>query len=283
MLARTQDLLNQAMRHDRPYGVLALNVIGLEHAEAIVAGAEAERSPVVLQISQNAVRYRGAIEPLALACLHMAKTASVPVALHLDHATTDDLCEQAANLGFSSIMFDASASTEDDNVRITSGKVAWAHARGISIEGELGIVGGKNGTVTSADRMTDPDHAQRYVEATGIDMLAIAIGSEHGMTGRHASLDLDRLDRIRRSVDLPLVLHGSSGIPDDMLTDAVRCGITKVNLATQLNAAFTAAVRRYLDEQPSAVDPRKYGEVGRAAMIEVVRDRCRLVGSSNRS
>lgn len=280
MLIPTQHLLDQAMRHDPPYGVLALNVIGLEHAEAIVAAAEAEHSPVILQISQNAIRYRGAIEPLGRACQELARASTVPVALHLDHATTDDLCERAAELGFSSIMFDASAATEDENIRLTAQKVEWAHRHDVTIEGELGIVGGKDGIVTSTQGLTDPDAARHYVDATGIDALAVAIGTEHGMTQRRASLDLDRLDRIRRVVAVPLVLHGSSGVPDETLAEAVSRGITKVNLATQLNSAYTAAIRECLDQDRAVVDPRIYGATGRTAMTELVRHRCRLVGSS---
>jgi fructose-bisphosphate aldolase class II len=280
MLRRTQHLLDQAMRHDPPYGVLALNVIGLEHAEAIVAAAEAEQSPVILQISQNAIRFRGAVEPLGRACHELAQAATVPIALHLDHATTNDLCERAAKLGFSSIMFDASAASETENIRLTAQKVAWTHQHNITLEGELGIVGGKDGVVTSSQGLTDPDAARHYVDATGIDALAVAIGTEHGMTQRRAALDLDRLDRIRRAVDLPLVLHGSSGVPDEMLAEAVRRGITKVNLATQLNSAYTAAVRECLAQDRTVVDPRIYGAAGRTAMMELVRDRCRLVGSS---
>jgi fructose-bisphosphate aldolase class II len=280
MLTPTQHLLNQAMHHDPPYGVLALNVIGLEHAEAIVAAAEAEQSPVILQISQNAIRYRGALEPLGRACHELAQAATVPVALHLDHATTDDLCERAANLGFSSIMFDASAATEDDNIRLTAQKVKWAHQRDVTIEGELGIVGGKDGIVTSVQGLTDPASASHYADATGIDALAVAIGTEHGMTQRRATLDLARLDRIRRAVAVPLVLHGSSGVPDEILAEAVRRGITKVNLATQLNSAYTAAVRECLSQDRAVVDPRIYGAAGRTAMMQLVRDRCRLVGSS---
>lgn len=284
MIARTQELLLTAMRADPPYGVVAFNVIGLEHAEAIVAGAEVERAPVILQVSQNAVRYRqGRIEPLAAACRELARAARVPVALHLDHATTHGLCVRAADAGVSSIMFDASTDEHDRNIARTAAEAAWAHANGVSIEGELGVVGGKEGIVSMAETMTDPEEAVRYVAATGIDALAIAVGTEHGMTERRASLDLERIAAIRARVDVPLVLHGSSGVPAEVLAAAVRCGITKVNMATQLNAAFTGAVRAYLEAHPDATDPRRYGEPGRAAIADVVRETLRLVGATGQA
>jgi fructose-bisphosphate aldolase class II len=284
MLVHTLDLLHAAMRSTPRYGVLAFNVIGLEHAEAIIEGAEAEASPVILQISQNAIRYRnGAIEPIAAACREMAKNARVPVALHLDHATTHDLCMRAQACGFNSFMFDASALPWEENLALTTSEADWAHEQDLSLEGELGIVGGKDGAVTSLEGMTDPDAAAAYVAATGVDALAVAVGTEHGMTEQVASLDLDRIAALHAAVDIPLVLHGSSGVPADMLREAVRRGITKVNVATQLNAAFTGAIRTYLEEHADVTDPRAYGQVGRAAIVDVVRAYMQMVGSSGRA
>jgi fructose-bisphosphate aldolase, class II len=280
MLARTQDLLEAAMRATPPHGVVAFNVIGLEHAEAIVEGAEAERAPVILQVSQNAIHYRGAVEPIAAACRALAATVSIPVALHLDHATTHELCMRAADAGFSSIMFDASAASHERNIALTAAEVAWSHASGISVEGELGVVGGKEGAVTTVAGMTDPAEAAAYVAATGVDALAVAVGTEHGMTERRAALDLERIAAIRAAVDVPLVLHGSSGVPPEALGEAVRRGITKVNMATQLNQAFTGAIRVYLREHRDATDPRTYGDAGRDAIRDVVRSTIRTVGAA---
>jgi fructose-bisphosphate aldolase class II len=283
MLARTQDLLEAAMRSYPRYGVLAFNVIGLEHAEAIVQGAEAERAPVILQISQNAVRYRiGTLEPLVAACRELAIASSAPVALHLDHATTHALCERAAGAGMSSIMFDASSASHQRNIEITATEVRWAHGLGLAIEGELGIVGGKDGAVTSLAGMTDPQAAASYVAATGVDSIAVAVGTEHGMTEQVVALDFGRISDLREAVNVPLVLHGSSGVPDEALVEAVQRGIVKVNLATQLNVAFTGAIRRYLNDNTQVTDPRAYGAVGRAAIEEVVRAKCRLLGASDR-
>ncbi len=283
MLARTHDMLKTAMQSNPPYGVLAFNVIGLEHAEAIILGSEAERAPVILQISQNAIRYRlDALEPITAACRELAQATSVPVALHLDHATTHDLCVRAAASGMSSVMFDASTSSHERNIKRTAEETRWAHAHGLSIEGELGIVGGKDGAVTSPDGMTDPAAAAVYVVETGVDSLAVAVGSRHGMTEQSVELDFDRISAIRDAVTIPLVLHGSSGISDMALLEAVQRGVTKVNMATQLNMAFTDAVRRFLDHNALATDPRRYGEVGRTAIVDVVRAKCRLVGASGR-
>jgi len=283
MIVPTQSLLTVAMQAPEPYGVLALNVIGLEHAEAIIAAAETESSPVILQVSQNAIRYRGAVAPLAAACREMAKAATVPVALHFDHATTRESFDQAASNGFSSVMFDAAAATEEANIQHTAMIVEVAHAQGLTVEGEIGIVGGKDGVVTTDSGLTDPATASRFVSATGIDALAVAIGTEHGMTERRALLDFPRLDQIRAAVDIPLVLHGSSGVPDHHIAEAIRRGITKVNIATQLNIAMTSAIREHLRGNPEVTDPRVYGKEARRAMIELVRAKCQVVGSSGRA
>jgi fructose-bisphosphate aldolase, class II len=281
MLARTLDLLHVARNASPRHGVLAFNVIGLEHAAAIVEGAELERSPAILQISQNTVRHwGGAIGPLASACRELATGASVPIAIHLDHATEEDLCDAAVRSGVSSVMFDASAESWEENVRQTACMATWAHARGIGIEGEIGIVGGKDGVRTTADGFTDPDEAAAFVAATGVDALAVAVGTEHGMVEQVAALDLDRISALFAAVDVPLVLHGSSGVPAEVLREAVQRGITKVNVATQLNVAYTRTVRAVLAGDPTLTDPRKYTTPARAAIVDVVRGACRLVGSS---
>ncbi len=284
MLVRTQDLLVAAMEAPNPYGVLAFNVIGLEHAEAIVCGAEAERSPVILQLSENAIRYRmGALEPITAACRELAVTARVPVALHLDHATSHGICVRAVNAGMSSIMFDASALAFRSNIEATFREASWAHDAGLTIEGELGIVGGKGGSVSMAEQMTDPREAVEYVRKTTVDSLAVAVGTKHGMTSRSATLDFQRIEALCSAVEVPLVLHGSSGVADQDLAEAVHRGIVKINIATQINVAFTEAIRRYLAEDAHVTDPRQYGEVGRAAITGVVRSKLHLVGAAGKA
>ncbi len=194
-------------------GVGAFNVIGIEHAEAIVAGAEAAGAPVVLAISQNCVAYHGALEPIAAAVLAIAGAAAVPVAVHLDHATGEDLVRAAAAAGIGSVMYDASALPYPDNVAATARVARWCHDRGMWTEAELGEIGGKDG-VHSARARTKPDEAAAYAAATGVDALAVAVGSSHAMLTRDAVLDLDLIARIHQAVPVPLVLHGSSGVPD---------------------------------------------------------------------
>jgi fructose-bisphosphate aldolase, class II len=250
-------------------GAGAFNVIGIEHAEGIVAGAEAAGSPVILQLSENCVAYHGALEPIGRVLLAIAAAAAVPVAAHLDHATSAELVMSAAGLGFGSVMYDASAMRYADNVEATAAVAAWCHEREVWIEAELGEVGGKDGVHAPGAR-TRPDEAAAFVAATGADALAVAVGSSHAMVSRDAVLDLDLIASLRAAVPVPLVLHGSSGVPDDMLSAAVTAGLTKINIATQLNKVFTAAVRGRLAGDAAVVDPRRYLQAGRAAVTAEV-------------
>ncbi|MFD7437944.1 class II fructose-bisphosphate aldolase [Streptomyces sp. NPDC059861] len=255
--------------------VAAFNIITLEHIEAVVAGAETTASPVVLQISENAVTFRyGRLLPLARAAVTAAERAAVPVALHLDHIQSDSLLRQAPDAGFSSVMYDSARLPYAENLAATRAAADWAHAQGLWIEAELGQVGGKDGRppldAHAPGARTDPAQARAFVADTGVDALAVAIGSSHAMTTRTATLDHTLLKRLSGSLDVPLVLHGSSGVPDGELTAAVAGGITKVNVGTALNIAMTGAVREFLAAHPEAVDSRKYLGVGREAMVRTV-------------
>ena len=260
-------------------GVGAFNVIGIEHAEAIVAGAEQAAAPVVLQVSENCAAYHGALGPIAAACLAIARPAAVPVAVHLDHATSADLVREGQRLGFGSVMYDASRLAYADNVRATTELARWCQDQGLWVEAELGEIGGKDG-VHSPGARTDPEQAAEYVAATGVDALAVAVGSSHAMLTRDAVLDIGLIEAIRAAVSVPLVLHGSSGVPDADLAAAVRAGMTKVNVATQLNKAYTGAVRHCLVNDSALVDPRRYGSAGRAAVAAEV---ARLLGVIGRN
>jgi fructose-bisphosphate aldolase class II len=260
MLTPTGEIVGRAAKESR--GVGAFNVIQLEHAEALVAGAETAGLPVILQISENAVRYHGSLEPLALATLAVAKSSSTPVAVHLDHATDAALVHAAVALGFGSVMYDASALPYADNVAATAAVVDYCRERGVHVEAELGEVGGKDGVHAPGAR-TDPHEARQYVAATGIDALAVAVGTSHAMLTRDAAVDLELVGRLHTSVPVPLVLHGSSGVPDADLALAVRAGMTKINIATHLNKAFTGAVRDYLQAHPDVVDTRRYFSAAR--------------------
>ncbi|MGW0882750.1 class II fructose-bisphosphate aldolase [Streptomyces sp. NPDC002671] len=274
-LTTTGELVTRAA--EARSAVAAFNVVTLEHIEAVIAGAEATGVPVVLQISENAVKFRyGRLLPLARAAVAAAERAHVPVALHLDHVQSDDLLRQAAGAGFSSVMYDAAHLSYTENLAATRAAADWSHAQGLWIEAELGQIGGKGGQprldAHAPGARTDPDQARDFVRGTGVDALAVAIGSTHAMTTRTAALDHGLLKRLSAALPVPLVLHGSSGVPDDGLVDAVAGGIAKVNVGTALNAAMTAAIREFLAAHPEAVDSRKYLGVGREAMAgEVIR------------
>jgi fructose-bisphosphate aldolase class II len=252
-------------------GVGAFNVIQLEHATALIAGAEQAGAPVILQISENAVKYHGALKPIGVATLAAASAATVPVVVHLDHAMDRDLVTEAVSLGFTSVMFDASKLDYEDNVRATIEVTAFCHEHGVFVEAEIGEVGGKDGVHAPGAR-TRTDEALAFAEATGVDALAVAVGSSHAMTERTAELDFELITALRSAVPVPLVLHGSSGVGDADLTRAVEAGMTKVNIATHLNNVFTATVREVLADQPSLVDTRKYlGPARTAVAAEVAR------------
>ncbi|MEV6354970.1 class II fructose-bisphosphate aldolase [Streptomyces hydrogenans] len=271
-LTPTHELVRRARADGAGTG--AFNVLQLEHAQAVVAGAERADRPVVLQISENTVRYHGGLEPVALACLALARAAKTPVAVHLDHAESTDLVHEAVELGLGSVMFDAARLPYEENVAATREVVEHCHRHGVWVEGELGEIGGKGGAHDPGVR-TDPDEARSFVAATGVDALAVAVGSVHQMVTRDAVLDLGLIARLRASVDVPLVLHGSSGVPDPLLVRAVAAGMTKVNVSTHLNQVFTRAVRDHLAAHPADVDPRRYLAPARTAVAEAV---TRLLG-----
>ncbi|MFG3227248.1 ketose-bisphosphate aldolase [Kitasatospora sp. NPDC048194] len=255
-------------------GVGAFNLIQLEHAEAVVAGAESAGAPVILQISENAVRYHGGLAAVGGAALAVARAAAVPVAVHLDHATERTAVAEAVRLGFGSVMFDASVLPYEENVRATAEVVRQCHASGVWVEAELGEIGGKDGVHAPGAR-TDPGEGAEFTARTGVDALAVAVGTSHAMLTRTASLDLELIAALRAAVPVPLVLHGSSGAPDDVLAEAGAHGMTKINIATHLNKAFTAAVRARLAADAALADTRVYLGAGREA---VAREVARLLG-----
>ncbi|MBK0418453.1 class II fructose-bisphosphate aldolase [Leucobacter sp. CSA1] len=249
----------------------AFNVIQLEHAEAIASASERTGIPVVLQISENTAAYHGGLAPLARAVLSIAESATTPVAVHLDHAEREELVYEALDLGFTSVMFDASKSADAENRERTAAVAGRAHGAGVWVEAELGEVGGKDGAHAPGVR-TDPNEARVFVADTGVDALAVAVGSSHAMAERTASLDFALIAELERAVDVPLVLHGSSGVADADIQRAVASGMRKINIATHINGVFTRAVREALDAGSSITDPRKYlGPAREAASEEVAR------------
>jgi len=251
--------------------VAAVNVIQLEHAEAIAAASERTGLPVILQISENTAAYHRGLAPLALAALRIAADATTPISVHLDHAEHEDLVYQAIDLGIPSVMFDASKSDDAENRRRTAAVVERAHESGVWVEAELGEVGGKDGAHAPGVR-TDPGEASVFVADTGVDALAVAVGSSHAMAERTASLDFALIAELARAVPVPLVLHGSSGVADADIQRAIGSGMRKINIATHVNGVFTRAVREALAAGERVSDPRKYLGPGRdAASDEVAR------------
>jgi fructose-bisphosphate aldolase class II len=273
--AATAEIVASARAAGR--GIAAFNIITLEHAEAVAAAAEAAELPVIVQISENAVAFHGGrVEPLLAGAAAVARQVAVPVALHLDHVRSEDLLRAGVAAGVSSVMFDGSTLPYEENVRATSRITAWAHGQGIWVEAELGEVGGKDGAHAPGAR-TDPSQAADFTTATAVDALAVAVGSSHAMTRRTARLDHELIARLRAAVDVPLVLHGSSGVPDEELRQALAAGMVKINIGTALNIAFTSAVRYHLGADPAVVDPRLYLRPGRDAMTAAVEHLLRVV------
>jgi len=255
----------------------AFNVILLEHAEALVAGAQIAKLPVILQISENCVSYHKALKPISVATIAIAENASVPVSVHLDHAESEDLVKQALDLGYDSVMFDGSKLSYADNVAASARMAALCKSYGATLEVEIGEVGGKDGVHAPGVR-TNPLEAKAFAEATGADLVAVAVGSSHAMTTRDATLDFDLIAEIARRVSVPLVLHGSSGVSDPDLQKAVKAGMSKINIATHLNNVFTHEVRGALNANPKLVDPRKYIAPGRDAVATEVARLLTLLG-----
>lgn len=266
-IVHNRELVSDAYRTGR--AIAAFNVITLEHAEAVVAGAERAGKAAILQLSENAVRFHRSARPIAAGMYAVADAASVPIALHMDHVTDQHLMAQAIDIGFSSVMFDASGLAYEINLERTARAVEWGRSRNVWIEAELGEIGGKAGAHAPGVR-TDPAEASSFVAATGVDALAVAVGSQHAMAERTAALDLELIERLARTLPVPLVLHGSSGVPYSDLVAAVGAGMVKVNIGTALNVAFTSAIREALQHDEGVVDPRAYLTQGRTAIARTV-------------
>ncbi|MCA0295838.1 MAG: class II fructose-bisphosphate aldolase family protein [Actinobacteria bacterium] len=275
MLTPLRELARDA--RTRRVGLGAFNVIHLEHATAFADAAAATGLPVVFQISENAVKYHGALAPLCLATLAIARDCPAPTAVHLDHAEDVDLIREAVDLGITSVMYDGSKLPDAENRAATRAVVELCHAAGVDVEAELGEVGGKNGVHDPSAR-TDPADAAAFVADTGVDLLAVAVGSSHAMTTRDARLDEGLIRAIAAAVDVPLVLHGSSGVSDAGMRGAIAAGMTKINVSTHLNKVFTGAVRDALGADPALVDSRAWLRPARAAVAAEVARLLRLYG-----
>jgi fructose-bisphosphate aldolase class II len=249
--------------------IAAFNVISLEHAEGIAMGAEVTGLPVIMQLSENAINFHDGPYAIADGMKRIAESSSSPIALHLDHITDIELLKLAVEINFSSVMFDGSILPHHQNIELTKSATQWSHSHDLWIESELGEIGGKDGAHAPGVR-TDPLDAASFVEQTGVDALAVAVGSSHAMISKTASLDHELIKKIADAVSVPLVLHGSSGVPDDELKLAAIEGMKKINIGTALNIAYTGAIRSFLSSNPFETDPRKYTAIGREAIAQTV-------------
>lgn len=265
------------------YAVAAFNIENMEMVKAIVAGAEELNAPVILQVSQSTSKYGSLETYVALVAVEAAKT-SIPVALHLDHGTSFEIAEAAINAGFTAVMIDGSKLSYEENLDLTKRVVDLAKTKGVVVEGELGKVGGKEGDIiTDEDTNTDPAQAKEFVEKTGVDSLAVAIGTSHGFYVGTPVLDKERVAQLKEATEAPLVMHGASGLSEEDVRDCASRGIAKVNFATELRVAYTDAMRKLLSENPEIYDPKKPGKAGMDAVKEIVKSRIIMCGSENKA
>ena len=280
-LVTSEKMLLDAQK--RGYAVGAFNCENMEMVKAIIAAAEELRAPVMLQTTPSTIRY-ASLDMFAGMVAAEAKRATVPVCLHLDHGSSFELAVQAINAGYTSVMIDGSKLPFEENIAVSKRVADVAAAVGIPCEAELGKVGGKeDDLVADADTNTDPMEAKDFVERTGVTSLAVAIGTAHGFYVGTPVLDKERLSEIRKVVDIPLVLHGASGLTDQDVRDCVARGICKVNFATELRKAFTDACRKVAEEDPKAFDPKVFCKAGMAAVKALVMGRMKVCGCDGKA
>lgn len=281
-LVTTKQLLLDAQKGG--YAIGAFNVENMEMVQAVVAAAEELRAPVILQTTPSTVKYADLAYFYANVKV-AAERASVPVVMHLDHGSSFSLAMQALRAGYTSIMIDGSHESFADNIAVTKAVADACHPSDIPVEAELGKVGGKEDDLDGGegDPYTDPQEAAAFVARTGVDSLAVAIGTAHGVYKGIPKLDVERLSEIRSVVDIPLVLHGTSGVPDETVQECIRRGICKVNYATDLRIAFTKGVTAVLNEKPDTIDPKKYGAAGREEVKRYVMEKIKVCGSDGKA
>ena len=287
-LVNTREMFAKAIKGG--YAIPAFNFNNMEQMQAIIKAAVETKSPVILQVSKGARQYANAtlLRYMAQGAVEYAKELGCPnpqIVLHLDHGDTFETCKSCIDSGFSSVMIDGSHHVFEENIEITKEVVRACHAAGIPVEAELGKVGGKEDDLDggNGNGYTVPSEAAEFVERTGVDSLAVAIGTAHGVYKGTPKLDIDRLSEIRKVVSVPLVLHGTSGVPDDAVRECVARGMCKVNYATDLRIAFSKGLKEYLAGDPEAFDPKKYSAVGREQVKEYVMSKILVCGSNGKA
>ena len=282
-LVSSKELLMKAQQEG--YAVGAFNAENMEMVQALVAAAEELSSPVIIQTTPGSLQYADTDMFFGMVNAE-AKKAKVPVALHLDHGNSAELCAKAILSGYTSIMIDGSKLAFSENVALTKKVVEFAHAMGVPVEGELGTVGGKEDTHEVKDSeksYTDPEEAKEFAEQTGVDFLAVGIGNAHGFYKGVPKLRFDILEKTKSLVSIPIVLHGASGIPDEDVKKSTGLGICKVNFATELRDAFTKGVKEYLEKNPEVFDPKKYNGAGREKVKELIKHKMHVLNSVHKA
>ncbi|MFR2774297.1 MAG: class II fructose-bisphosphate aldolase [Anaerostipes sp.] len=282
-LVTTKQMLLDAQKGN--YAVGAFNVENMEMVMAVMEAAQEMNSPVIMQTTPSTVKYAG-LDFFLANVKAAAERSGVPVAMHLDHGSSFELAMQAYRTGYTSIMIDGSHGSFEENIAVSKAVADACAPSGVPVEAELGKVGGKEDDLDGGDDnpYTDPDQAVEFVERTGITSLAVAIGTAHGVYKGEPKLDLERLSEIRKAVEIPLVLHGTSGVPDETVTECVNRGICKVNYATDLRIAFTEGVEKVFKKTPDVIDPKKYNAAGKECVKEYVKSKmkvCKSVGKAN--
>ncbi|MEO3946104.1 class II fructose-1,6-bisphosphate aldolase [Gorillibacterium sp. CAU 1737] len=263
------------------YAVGQFNMNNLEFAQAITQAGTELNSPFIFGVSEGALKYMGIEFTVALAEA-AAKQSGLPIALHLDHGSSFDVAMKCIRAGFSSVMFDGSHHSFEDNIRLTKEIVKAAHAMGVSVEGELGTIGGTEDDISvdaELASLAKPEEAIRFYEETGVDALAIAVGTAHGVYVGEPKIHFDIIEKVAAAIPAAIVLHGGSGVPDEMLRAAIKAGAAKINVNTENQVAGTAAIREVLNKDAKVYDPRKYLTPARNAMVEVVKSKMTQFGS----
>lgn len=283
-LVTLQSVLYDAQQ--KGYAVGAFNFNGIEDAEGILDAAVEKRSPVILMASVSAVAYMGGPKAVAGFVHGLADKLDIPVVLHLDHSEAYDLTCSCVDAGFTSVMIDASKLSYEDNIELSHRVVLYAHKFGVSVEAELGRLGGREENIRVSAReaaLTRPEDVPEFIDRTGIDALAVSIGTAHGFYKEEPKLDFDRLTAIRSLTSVPLVLHGGTGVPEEDFVRAIQCGMSKINVGTELKYCCSQTVRGSVADQPDQIDIRKLVGPARSNCRDIVRHKIDLFGSANRA
>lgn len=283
MLVNAKEILEQA--HKEKYAIAHFNINNLEWTRFILEECQKQNSPVILGVSEGAIKYIGGEDVVVSIVKSLIKdlAITIPVVLHLDHGSSFEVCKRAVDAGFSSVMIDASNFSLEENIKITKQVVDYAHAKGVSVEAEIGHVGGEEDGIADELAYAKVDDAIKLALETKIDFLAPALGSVHGLYKGEPKLDFNRMKQIDDALNIPLVLHGGTGIGDDLIKKAISCGISKLNINTELQIAWSKAVRNFVIENTVVYDPRKIIKAGEVAMKEAIYNKLKLLGCINKA